>query len=68
MNSEKRAMEFEALICEVQAVATEVQAMRWENEARLRDGLVIIHREDGFAVKAAEMRSYADKFRTLMDK
>lgn len=54
MNKENRAIEYEALVAEGQAILIEVKGMIWENEQRLICDESIAYAEDSFTVKADE--------------
>lgn len=66
INREERAVNFEILITECQAVCAEVQGMRWENEQRLICNQSIAYDELAFQNKANELRSICKKLRKLL--
>jgi len=65
MNTENRALEFEALVAEGQAIAIEVQGMKFENEQRIHLNQSMAYQEDSFCIKAKELKIVADKLRRL---
>jgi hypothetical protein len=60
-----RALEFEALIAESQAIAAEVLGMKFENEQRIHLYQSMAYVEDSFCIEAAKLRVIADKLRVL---
>ncbi len=65
MTENERACEFEALICEVQALAIEVEGMKSTNKQREIDGCPLAYDEMSFNYYTNELRNYAKKFREL---
>lgn len=65
MTQEERAMEFEALVCETNAIGIEVAGMKALNEERTINGYTPGYNEQHFFEKACEMREMAKKFREL---
>lgn len=62
---ELRALEFEALVTEAQAISCEVQGMKYKNEQRIILGQGVVYQEDSFNIKAEELREIAKKLRGL---
>ena len=62
---ELRALEFEALIAEAQAISCEIQGMKYENEQRIILGQSMAYQEDMFIIKAEELREIAQNLRGL---
>lgn len=62
---EKRACEFEALVCETNAIGAEMESFRAANQAREQQGLSQAYGEDHFFAVAESYRAMADKFRKL---
>lgn len=65
MTQEECAREFEALICEVQAIALEVEAMKVANKVSEYHGSPPAYGEGYFYARATDMKIYAEKFRNL---
>ncbi len=65
MSTENRALEFEALVAEGQAIAIEVQGMKYENEQRIHLGQGMAYHEDSFTIAASDIKAIADKLRAL---
>ena len=65
MTKENRAIEFEALVGEVQVIAIEVGGMRFENEQRIFLGQAMAYVEDSFDIKANELKMVVAKLRKL---
>lgn len=65
MTQEDLAREFEALVCETNAVGCEVAGMKAENKWRDQCGQSVAYTEDSFLIMAEKYQSIAAKFRTL---
>lgn len=65
MGETSKAYEFEALICEVQALAIESAGMRAENKQREALGQSMAFIYDDFVAISKEMTAFAKKFRVL---
>jgi len=65
MKNGNRAIEFEMLISEAQAIGVEVMGMKYENEQRIHLGESMAYTEDFFRNKAEEIRMITDKLRVL---
>lgn len=65
MESTNCAIEFEALVAEIQIIAIEVQGMRAENEQRIHLCESMAYQEDAFLIKVAEIKRVATKLRAL---
>ena len=65
MDNNWQAFEFEALICEVQAVAARTEAMKTENELRKVCGESPTYKYEHFEEVANELEAFAQKFRDL---
>jgi len=63
--SEELAREFEALICEVQTLAIEIDAMKVANREREIQYEAPMYHEADFRGAADTMRQFAVKFRSL---
>lgn len=63
----QRACEFEALVCETNAIGVEVAGMKALNKERELNGLSIAYSEDSFWQKSLEFRAMAGKFRMLAE-
>lgn len=68
MNEQERACEFEALVCETNAIGAELQGMKDINSQRIQDGYTLAYDEKEFNYVAAQYRHMAEKFRRLKDK
>jgi hypothetical protein len=66
MNEHEKACEFEALICEVQSMATLVEAMKVENREREFMEKEPLFDYDAFNAAADKMLKFAAKFRDLV--
>jgi hypothetical protein len=65
MNDNEKLAEFNALICEAQAISIEADAMKVKNrEGELRNEYPL-YTEANFMRLAEEIRAIADKFRKL---
>lgn len=67
MTENQRACEFEALVCETNAIGTEVAGMKALNKEREQNGHSIAYTEDAFWQKSCEFRAMAEKFRKLAE-
>ena len=67
MTENQRACEFEALVCETNAIGAEVAAMKALNKERLQDGYALAYSEKEFSYAAAQFREMAAKFRALAE-
>jgi hypothetical protein len=65
MNDNEKSAEFNALICEAQAISIEVDAMKVTNTERKALNESPAYCENDFMRLVAEMREIADKFRKL---
>lgn len=65
MTSEDLAREFEALVCETNAIGCEVSGMTAENKFREQIGQSVAYAEDSFLIMAEKYRAIAEKFRNL---
>lgn len=61
----KLAWEFEALICEVQAISAKSKAMETANEQRQIEGKSLAYGEGSFWEIAHQMEAMASKFREI---
>ncbi len=65
MTSGNLAREFEALVCETNAIGCEVSGMKAENKFREQIGQSVAYAEDSFLLMAEKYRVIAEKFRDL---
>ena len=65
MNSEVRAIEFEALANEAKIIDIEVQGMKYENEQRKLLGQSMAYTEDSFLAMAKQLQEVTEKMRNL---
>lgn len=63
--TEKRGLEFEALVCDVSALAIEVEGMKVANKEREYRGEALAYPENSFIDCARVMRLFAQKFRNM---
>lgn len=64
---EMRPFEFEALVCETNAIGAELQGMKAINEYRMQQGMTQAYAEYQFQIVANQYRDMADKFRKLAE-
>jgi len=65
MTPEQRAIEFEALVGEIQVINIEVMGMRFENEGRLQRGESLAYLEREFYQRGNDIVDLIAKLRSL---